>query len=608
MDFRDVPLDGSAPSSWAPYHEGESDEENYVITLGNTTGHSLSGAFQNLPMYVTRSDGTVCRREYSVVEQSYTVWENGRIVASFDGTTYFPDDNHKYALWYQHDAGEDDNYSDTDYPDEEDYNIMVYNMHENRTTLKDIGLTINKVWKDADGHVISEIPDNYKTRFVLKRKVIVEYRNYENESTPRDQWVWVKLIAGSHEQMLQVPPGRLMFIRGNILKDKDPGLIVFRDSNNVEYQASMDDDPQFKDYNLFKIPFNAPSQSSAYTSETNPFEVRLINGSDLAVGRDDGFILSDSNDRQVIGVDSTFSKEFELSNEKGWTKVFPKTGSASGSDDPQEQFENEHPLPAIEVSTLDASGNTANTYIYTYYFEEVECIPDSFYATFTDSSNNLIGGASQPFYSDETITATNRPIGLEVLKVDQDKTTRTLPGAVFKLRKLDDGPNGSYPVSTNNGTFGGTEYDTQTTAQGTGKASFSRRPLPSGTEFLQGLLPGYYEVKETKAPDGYVLTENVVFYVYVEKTGLVKLLKKQEVQDQEGVFTLSEAGANELVGKATLSAEQTANGQTIVITVRNEPGVELPSSGGPGTKMIYLLGGILTAASLLLFIRKRIME
>jgi len=603
MDYRDVPLDGSAPSLWAPYHEGESDEANYVITLGNTAGHSSSGVFQNLPMYVTRSDGKNCRREYSVVEQSYIVRENGTKVASFDGTTYYPDDNHKYALWYQHDAGEDSDYDDTDYPGEDDYNIVVYNMHENRTIQKDIGLTIQKNWKNESGQVISEVPNDYKSQFVLKRNVIVEYRNYENVSTPRDQWVWVKLDAGSNEQMLQVPPGRQMYIRGNLLQGKDPGVIVFHDSNNNEYQASMDDDPQFAAYNLFKVTFNAPS--TGYTNKTSPFIVQLLTGSGLVVGEEDGFILSDSNDRQVIGVDSTFSREFELSNEKGWSKVFPKTVEGPGTGNPQEQFENEHQLPAIEVSTLDASGNTANTYIYTYYFEEVECMPEGFYATYTDSNGNLIGDVSQQFYSDETITATNKPLGFDVLKVDQDRTSVKLPGAEFKLRKLEDGPNGGYPVSTNNGTFNGTEIDTQTTAQGTGKASFLRRPSTSGTGFLPGLLPGYYEAKETQAPRGYSLYEDVLFYVHVEETGRVTLLKKQNVQNQEGVLTLVEAGPNEMVGKATLSAVQTENGQSIVVTVRNEPGVELPAAGGTGTKLIYLLGSLLTVVSLLLLYQRK---
>ena len=603
MDFREVPLDGSAPTVWAPYHEGEDDEDDYIITLGNTEGHSLSGQFQNLPMYVTRNDGKVCRREYSVVEQSYIVWESvptsgnpsgKRVVASFDGTTYYPDENHKYALWYQHDAGEDNNYGDSNYPGEEDYNIMVYNMHENRTTKKDIGLTINKIWKDADGQVISEIPNSYKTKFVLRRNVIVEYRNYENETTLRDDWVWVKLVAGEHVQMLQVPPGTQMYIRGNLIKGRDPGLIVLRDSNNAEFAAIKDDDPGFDAYNLFKASFNAPTEG--YTSESNPFVVTCIAGDQHAVGGDDGFLLSDSSDRQIIGLDSTFSKEFELSNENDWTKVFPKTGSGEVSDDPQEQFENEHPLPAIEVSTLDESGNTANTYIYTYFFEEVSCTPDSFYATYTDSSNNIIGDISQPIHSDETITATNRPIIFNILKIDKDDNNKKLPGAEFEFRKLSGNP----PTAAAGGTFGT-------------DASFGTLELPStdangvitisGNPEGSGLKAGYYEVKETKPPIGHILSKDIIIYLKVEENGDIKLMEKADADG--GGIVLVDGGNTTADGYVTLSSASGINGRTITFKVENESGAELPHTGGSGTMLFYLLGGMLTLAAGLLLMRRR---
>lgn len=77
---------------------------------------------------------------------------------------------------------------------------------------------------------------------------------------------------------------------------------------------------------------------------------------------------------------------------------FLKKIEGEQSEDPQPQFENDHPLPAIEVSTLDEYGKTANTYIYTYYFDEVECTPDNFYATFTGSDGYLVGDNKHPFY------------------------------------------------------------------------------------------------------------------------------------------------------------------------------------------------------------------
>ena len=105
-----------------------------------------------------------------------------------------------------------------------------------------------------------------------------------------------------------------------------------------------------------------------------------------------------------------------------------------------------------------------------------------------------------------------------------------------------------------------------------------------------------------------------------------------------GTYTINEdsspAGYNQLEGPVTISVEQgeevgdivvkaVINGNTSafvnvdrpdvtnrpdywVITIRNDAGVVLPSTGGPGTKMIYLLGTILTAlAGAGLVMRKR---
>ena len=307
--------------------------------------------------------------------------------------------------------------------------------------------------------------------------------------------------------------------------------------------------------------------------------IELIAGSQLVVGGNDGFILSDSSDRQVIGIDSTFSKEFELNNENGWTKVFPKSISGQGANNPQEQFENEHQLPAIEVSTLDDTGNTANTYIYTYYFEEVECVPDSFYAVFTDSNGNLIGDAENQFYSDETITATNRPVGFNILKVDLNDVDKKLAGAEFQLRKLSGDP----PAVATGGTFGtdnSITFPPTETAFRTGIARFA------------GLTPGYYEVRETNPPSGYILVEPLVIYLKVKDLGEISFLNKV-VDPTTGVVTFEEVPDGEWIGNVLFTSSTTTNGKEINFTVKNVPGAELPASGGPGTRLIYMLGAML---------------
>lgn len=73
--------------------------------------------------------------------------------------------------------------------------------------------------------------------------------------------------------------------------------------------------------------------------------------------------------------------------------------------------------------------------------------------------------------------------------------------------------------------------------------------------YLNGLEAGTYYLVETKAPDGY----NIV-------SGPIKVIIKQSTDDNEANWTLTAQGAN---------------GQ--VLTVKNNTGTILPSTGGTGT-------------------------
>ena len=67
---------------------------------------------------------------------------------------------------------------------------------------------------------------------------------------------------------------------------------------------------------------------------------------------------------------------------------------------------------------------------------------------------------------------------------------------------------------------------------------------------------------------------------------LVKNLEEHELKNWTSTQTT--------VGNVSLAAK--------TATVTNEPGAELPASGGMGTRLIYLLGGMLTGIALLLLL------
>ena len=96
------------------------------------------------------------------------------------------------------------------------------------------------------------------------------------------------------------------------------------------------------------------------------------------------------------------------------------------------------------------------------------------------------------------------------------------------------------------------------------------------------LTTGKYYLFETTAPEGYnQLTEPI------------------EVMIADGMVSLKQGGS---IRTGTITQGRTE------LEIFNNPGVELPSTGGPGTRMIYLLGGMLTMAGLLLLHRRKRIE
>ena len=87
-----------------------------------------------------------------------------------------------------------------------------------------------------------------------------------------------------------------------------------------------------------------------------------------------------------------------------------------------------------------------------------------------------------------------------------------------------------------------------------------------------GMANGIYKLSETTAPPGYIiLTKDIYFRV------------------SDGAVTLTDSFGNP---KTYSNVNLIDNNSTIV--VKNALGKPLPSTGGPGTKHIYLIGCILT--------------
>jgi len=190
------------------------------------------------------------------------------------------------------------------------------------------------------------------------------------------------------------------------------------------------------------------------------------------------------------------------------------------------------------------------------------------YDGYTVSYEKLSGADKNYALDGETITNSKSNYSFDILKVEEG-TTKTLPGASFTIQKVD-AENTTASVTY----VGGTSPSNPETTGSDGKVSFNN------------IAHGYYEVKETKAPDGYIITGDAAFYVKIEATG-VKLLEKKV---KDGKLSFKEATSTK-VGNVTIGTQ----GTTVTFTVENTKGAALPNTGGPGTRALYLLGTILTA-------------
>ena len=220
-------------------------------------------------------------------------------------------------------------------------------------------------------------------------------------------------------------------------------------------------------------------------------------------------------------------------------------------------------------------------------------IPNTAHIVYSNNPNSDGKGQSSP---DETNVY---PINLNVLKIDGKDKKTPLGDAEFVLaRPYSDGvdKHNEYAVvvdgkisewvhhyeddgcddSTHSGVKLGTVLVTSNTGENKGKISVS------------GLKAGRYSLIEIKAPDGYnKLAEAVEFAVSV-------------VIDEEHDKISSMTG-NTKPGALTFTPENA----TVQLTIDNFKGNVLPSTGGIGTTMFYIVGGILFVGAIVLLVSKK---
>lgn len=114
---------------------------------------------------------------------------------------------------------------------------------------------------------------------------------------------------------------------------------------------------------------------------------------------------------------------------------------------------------------------------------------------------------------------------------------------------------------------------------------------------FKGLDDGVYVLTETKAPDKYNKIDPVTFTVNANHT-----ITWEATADRTGILTnLTGEKTN---GEITLTANNDKS--ELSTDIINKSGTTLPSTGGIGTRIFYVVGGILMAgAAVLLIVKKR---
>lgn len=173
-------------------------------------------------------------------------------------------------------------------------------------------------------------------------------------------------------------------------------------------------------------------------------------------------------------------------------------------------------------------------------------------------------------------TTTTKTFEMNVFKFYEDKnnsnTEKGLAGATFKLTKDSKDANNITFVKTSNETATNDVYRVAKTDE-TGAVATITSPN-SGKFTIQGLGAGTYYLTETKQPSGYNKLSGPVTVV-IDENGKVMVKK----------------GAN--LENAT------------EVKVENKTGTVLPSTGGAGTTMIYLVGAVLVLGSGVVLATKR---
>lgn len=204
----------------------------------------------------------------------------------------------------------------------------------------------------------------------------------------------------------------------------------------------------------------------------------------------------------------------------------------------------------------------------TYKLKEITA-PDGYqvaegYIPFTISDDGSVDPAQNLYVNGGTIKVADKKItkvNITLKKVDSGNNEKSLQGAVFDLY--------------------GSDYAINTSAKAI-KANLTTGE--NGTVELETLESGTYYLVERQAPEG-----------YGKEKDPIKLI----VQDDKVTVIQGESITDNKI------VDDDSKTQTATVTVTDDAAYNLPKTGGSGTTMIYIAGGVLVAVAVVMFVMQK---
>ena len=422
-----------------------------------------------------------------------------------------------------------------------------------------------KVEKEVKGDAPGSLTDNKDYYFVVKNDTLNAYISTDARTFTTDT---------SKIQVYKMKPGGSIFYANTGNQVDGNHIRVVGDNRYSVIELDMtttpavteQEDPNLAGYELTK----AVSAAVTPRKDDNPDQIITITNTYTA--RYGSLRLEKRIEGDVPAVAENHEYQFTVKNEAG--KYIANTNGEL-SDTPVVIK-----IKAGSANALILNNLEPGSYIVT---EIVENIPTyaltvSVKTGEDETGNNPISVGIEKNETTEVlfVNTYNRILtDIYLHKVDKEHPERLLPDSEFKLYRKNEA--GTYAADE---TINATKSETTLV-------------LTGGTLKVTGLPSGDYKLSEIKAPEGYVILNKDVYFTVNAEPG---------AGDSIITVTSGQTAYNDdSIGASTKKTDK--NGDTFVVP--NTPGVALPSTGGPGTNLLYLLGITLIGLAGAGFVMKR---